>query len=720
MHYTLLVLICLAFVARHAAGQGLIPSHVPPVGASNTLSQLQQQYKNSKAWKRAYKQRPSSVCARSGSASLCAAQGKSSTDAYAQLMLATSPQAYSSADTKVRLVAPAQDQSGCQTCTAFAVAGAAETAMASALQVDVLQCSISVQALFFCAPNEPIKSCESGWSLRDALQQLQQRGQSLPTTKCLPYRPDFYGDQSAEALCKRACNDANEYASGGKFSSQAITSVWKAQQHIRQYGAVVSRFDVYSDFDSFFASKSNAQAVYRPSASAYFQYYHAIVLVGYDNEQQYWLAKNSYGSDWGDDEFFKVAYGVCAILAADKGEAYGIVWKPNIVPEELRLPVTVGPRKDCYWYQSQPDDYLSKVAWLAGIRLDKFMLDNTEVVRDLDAPLQGIQLLLCNPATGALKVSPAGITISLPDTTRGQDPVPNLSEVDQLASLLRIKAAIDTSDVLKQWTKATGSRECSTITGSIAGYCCWPGVSCHVMARRGTQRYGKHTSDVEVFAFSTVAGSKRIQGLKGSLPSAASFTGLGGLTQLEFIDQPGLSGTLPEDWSGLTRVWGITMINTSVSGSIPSGWARLRKLATLSLADSKLHGLLPPWLGSLEQLKVLILANSSFTGSIPASIGDLSMLQALALGGNKLGGTLPEALRALRSLQYLDLSNNHLSGTVPASWSGMTSLKVVALSGNPQLHGCLPAPWKQQLNTAVQGYDLKRWVFNGTSIKSFC
>uniref|UniRef100_A0A383W1G6 Peptidase C1A papain C-terminal domain-containing protein n=1 Tax=Tetradesmus obliquus TaxID=3088 RepID=A0A383W1G6_TETOB len=112
-----------------------------------------------------------------------------------------------------------------------------------------------------------------------------------------------------------------------------ITSVWKAQQHIRQYGAVVSRFDVHSDFESFFADRRNAQAVYRPGASAYFQYYHAITLVGYDSEQQYWLAKNSYGSTWGDTGLFKVAYGVCAILAADKGEAYGIVWTPSSVPD---------------------------------------------------------------------------------------------------------------------------------------------------------------------------------------------------------------------------------------------------------------------------------------------------------------------------------------------------------------------------------------------------
>jgi hypothetical protein len=40
------------------------------------------------------------------------------------------------------------------------------------------------------------------------------------------------------------------------------------------------------------------------------------------------------------------------------------------------------------------------VAWLAGIPLDNFMLDNTATIKDLDAPLTGINLLLCGPAPG--------------------------------------------------------------------------------------------------------------------------------------------------------------------------------------------------------------------------------------------------------------------------------------------------------------------------------
>jgi hypothetical protein len=50
--------------------------------------------------------------------------------------------------------------------------------------------------------------------------------------------------------------------------------------------------------------------------------------------------------------------------------------------------------------QARAGDYLSKVAWLAGIPLEKFMMDNTARVKDLEAPVQGTSLLLCSLKQG--------------------------------------------------------------------------------------------------------------------------------------------------------------------------------------------------------------------------------------------------------------------------------------------------------------------------------
>jgi hypothetical protein len=54
----------------------------------------------------------------------------------------------------------------------------------------------------------------------------------------------------------------------------------------------------------------------------------------------------------------------------------------------------------CCCLQAGPGDYISKVAWLAGIPLDQLMIGNAETVKDLDAPLSGTRLLLCGAQQG--------------------------------------------------------------------------------------------------------------------------------------------------------------------------------------------------------------------------------------------------------------------------------------------------------------------------------
>ena len=51
---------------------------------------------------------------------------------------------------------------------------------------------------------------------------------------------------------------------------------------------------------------------------------HAVLIVGYDSEDgtDYWIVKNSWGEDWGEEGYFKVQrntnspYGVCSINTA--------------------------------------------------------------------------------------------------------------------------------------------------------------------------------------------------------------------------------------------------------------------------------------------------------------------------------------------------------------------------------------------------------------------
>lgn len=74
---------------------------------------------------------------------------------------------------------------------------------------------------------------------------------------------------------------------------------------------VLASFDVYADFSNFFYYHPGA--VYRHDQSSSYVGGHSVVIVGYDDSQQCWICKNSWGSNWGDNGYFRIAYGQCLI-----------------------------------------------------------------------------------------------------------------------------------------------------------------------------------------------------------------------------------------------------------------------------------------------------------------------------------------------------------------------------------------------------------------------
>ena len=106
---------------------------------SNVLVSVAKLYKNTKSWKATYRRATSAACSRNNPQSLCSSGSSSDISQLAQLVFATSPSAFSSLDPSrtggvPRINAPG-DQRPCNTCAGFAVAAAAEAAVASVLQV---------------------------------------------------------------------------------------------------------------------------------------------------------------------------------------------------------------------------------------------------------------------------------------------------------------------------------------------------------------------------------------------------------------------------------------------------------------------------------------------------------------------------------------------------------------------------------------------------------
>ena len=102
-----------------------------------------------------------------------------------------------------------------------------------------------------------------------------------------------------------------------KFSSTNITGM---MQHIQDHGALQASLVVYEDFFAYsngiYTQNSNVNKGRR-----------AVTIIGWGNENgiNYWLCKNSWGEDWGDNGFFKIRRGTNE--AEIEASVTGVKWR---------------------------------------------------------------------------------------------------------------------------------------------------------------------------------------------------------------------------------------------------------------------------------------------------------------------------------------------------------------------------------------------------------
>jgi hypothetical protein len=255
-----------------------------------------------------------------------------------------------------------------------------------------------------------VRLCSSSWQVKDALQVLTKVNPSVLLEKCLPYNPVV---GSSKGLCTGRCSERDIMLTDGKFQYQQLSEVWDIQRHIRDHGAVITRIDIYDDFEPFF--KQSPKGVYpghRPNAT--FRFAHAIVLVGYDNNKEFFIAQNSWGTKFADGGFFRIAFGA-NVAIGNPTDTYGLQWvanpRPMGRPGALQSPLQLLKTSDgsrCWQYISRAGDYVSRVAANFGVYIPQLLQDNSDKVLALDAVLPiGTRLKLCNAKSPQLS-APAG------------------------------------------------------------------------------------------------------------------------------------------------------------------------------------------------------------------------------------------------------------------------------------------------------------------------
>jgi cathepsin L len=189
-------------------------------------------------------------------------------------------------------VTPVKSQGGCGSCWAFTATGAMESAYCKRTGVLV---SLSEEQLVNCVKESA--GCDGGW-MHYAYNYVKAEG-GISTDDSYPYRA---GTLLTESECE---------ADPARFINMTLTYM-----HLR-FGDDANLLKALKTIGPISVAVSVANGFYRyssgvmdPREACGPRMNHAVLLVGYGVDEQtklpYWLLKNSWGTSWGEDGYFRL------------------------------------------------------------------------------------------------------------------------------------------------------------------------------------------------------------------------------------------------------------------------------------------------------------------------------------------------------------------------------------------------------------------------------
>ncbi len=194
---------------------------------------------------------------------------------------------------------PPKSQGGCGSCWDFAAMGALEAIINIRANNPDLDVDLSEQYMLSCPAGSG--GC-SGWNAYWAYSYMYRNGGAIPED-CFPY-------EANDAIqCSEKCSDwQNKLFPIISYGSARDPGRDEIKGMIVEFGPVVTEMAVCGDFGSY------SGGVYEhPGNESISEINHQVVIVGYDDSQQCWIVKNSWGTDWGENGYFRIAYGDCQI-----------------------------------------------------------------------------------------------------------------------------------------------------------------------------------------------------------------------------------------------------------------------------------------------------------------------------------------------------------------------------------------------------------------------
>ncbi|WP_228489244.1 C1 family peptidase [Raineyella fluvialis] len=263
-------------------------------------------------------------------------------------------------------VTPIEDQGGCGSCVAFGSVAAMETLVRINRGSPATSVDLSEAHLWYCwGPSHGAGACpDGGWWPDAAMDGLKQ---GIVDAACYPYTG-----------ANEACNPCGDWQNRlTKITGwHKATTLADMKAFISTVGPMTACFTVYEDF---YYHYTGGVYTYNSSTAGKVIGGHCICIVGYDDNQQCWIAKNSWGSGWGESGYFRMSYGSCGLDAQ--------MWAPEGIVGGVagsRLEVFARGSDGALWHnwQTAPNNGWSGWASLGG------WIDTPVVARNADGRLE--------------------------------------------------------------------------------------------------------------------------------------------------------------------------------------------------------------------------------------------------------------------------------------------------------------------------------------------
>lgn len=399
-------------------------------------------------------------------------------------------------------------QGACQSCWAFAVIAALESKSLITMNTPDIDLNLSEQIVLACGKSG---NCLNGGWPDKASDFLVKSGSA----------GEAFGLYSAASGTMPRC----EPAAGWKDPSNAYRisdwryvnrnskpSVETLKNAVYDSGPLVTTMRIFSDF-YFYKS-----GVYSPAVSSY-NGDHAVVIVGWDDAEQAFIAKNSWGKNWGEKGYFRIAYSEVAgksrfanLMTLAYGKAItpkcivGLTSNAQTAPATDLAEVSVdvaGSSPSCPWAGSSNVDWIKIISGNGS--------GNGKITYSVEA----------NPGkerTGTIMVADQALTIRQLGSTNALQPIrPLLPTVDPQGA----RAPLCT---LRASPRTIHAGQSATLTAS-----CVPAADSYQWARSGNDmrdtgmpEFGKTTasgrvSPTETTTYSVVGSNAGGQGKAASV-----------------------------------------------------------------------------------------------------------------------------------------------------------------------------------------------------------